>query len=370
MRVLVVGAGVAGLALARALHRHGCRLTVIERRAVWDDMGTGMYLPGNAVRALRALDLGASVEQRSATIATQRFCDHRGRLLNEIGLDSVWHGTGPCIGVHRADLHAALREWSGAPSIRMGLTLASLVEGADAVTAGFSDGTCETYELVVGADGIRSSVRSFLFNASSVRALDQWGWRFVLPHSSDGASWSLRMGRQSACLTVPLGEGRTYCYVDLVGTGQLQANLPGDEQLSAVLAGFPGLPVALADLARSDVSRHGAAIEEVVLESCSKGHVVLIGDAAHATGPNMAQGAAMALEDALVLERCLCEHSELGAALVAYEALRRPRLAWVRSMTQRRDRIRRLHPMLRNGLLRAFGRGVYLSHYRPLLAEP
>jgi 2-polyprenyl-6-methoxyphenol hydroxylase-like FAD-dependent oxidoreductase len=84
----------------------------------------------------------------------------------------------------------------------------------------------------------------------------------------------------------------------------------------------------------------------------------------------MAQGAAMAIEDALVLAECLSEQPSIGAALSAYEARRRPRVDWVQATTHRRDRIRHLHPALRNGLLRTFGKHVYRRHYRPLLARP
>lgn len=370
LRILVVGAGVAGLALSRALHRHGCVPDVIERAAQWADVGCGMYLPGNAVRALRALGLGAAVEQRAARIESQRFCDHRGWLINQIELDSIWRETGPCIGVHRADLHAALREWPGAPPIRMGLTLTSLVQDTDRVTAHLSDGTRETYDLVVGADGIRSSVRGLVFGDGFVRSLGQWGWRFVLPDLPQITTWSVHMSRQSACLTVPIGDGRAYCYLDLMGAAPAASTPPADERLDEVLAEFSELPAGLGDATRASATRHEAAIEEVALDSWSNGRVLLIGDAAHATGPNMAQGAAMAIEDALVLTRCLCEGSTVQACLPAYEALRRPRVDWVGRMTHRRDRIRRLHPTLRNVVLSAFGRGVYRSHYRPLLTEP
>jgi FAD-dependent urate hydroxylase len=312
----------------------------------------------------------SAVEKRCARIQNQRFCDPRGRLINEIDLDSVWRETGPCIGVHRADLHAALREWPDAPPIRMGLTLTSLAQAADRVTAHLSDGGHETYDLVVGSDGIRSSVRSLVFGDGFLRALGQWGWRFVLPDLPHITTWSVRMSRRSACLTVPIGEGRVYCYVDLMGAAPATSTASADERLDEVLAEFSELPAGLNDVTRGSASRHAAAIEEVALDRWSKGRVLLIGDAAHATGPNMAQGAAMAIEDALILTRCLCEGSTVEACLLAYEAWRRPRVDWVRRMTHRRDRIRRLHPTLRNVVLSAFGRSVYRSHYRPLLAEP
>ena len=135
LRILIVGAGVAGLALGRALRPQVCSADIIERNAGWDDAGAGMYLPGNALRALRTLKLDAEVEKRAARIGTQRFSDCRGRLLSETNLGSVWSEAGPCVAVHRADLHAALREGADAIPIRMGITLISLAQSVDSVLA-------------------------------------------------------------------------------------------------------------------------------------------------------------------------------------------------------------------------------------------
>jgi FAD-dependent urate hydroxylase len=98
--------------------------------------------------------------------------------------------------------------------------------------------------------------------------------------------------------------------------------------------------------------------------------VVLIGDAAHATSPNMAQGAAMALEDALVLAACLCEIASIPDALAAFESRRRPRTDWVGAQTHRRDRTRSLSPPLRNTVLRGLGRRIFRANYRPLMDQP
>jgi FAD-dependent urate hydroxylase len=99
-------------------------------------------------------------------------------------------------------------------------------------------------------------------------------------------------------------------------------------------------------------------------------HVVLIGDAAHATSPNMAQGAAMALEDALVLADCLRDIRAIPDALAAFQARRRPRTDWVRAQTHRRDHTRYLPPTVRDTVLRVLGRRIFHANYRPLLDEP
>jgi len=100
------------------------------------------------------------------------------------------------------------------------------------------------------------------------------------------------------------------------------------------------------------------------------GLVVLIGDAAHATSPNMAQGVAMALEDALVLAACLRGARAIPDGLAGFETRRRPRTDWVRAQTHRRDRTRYLSPAVRNGLLRLAGRRIFRANYRPLLDAP
>lgn len=369
LRILIVGAGVAGLALGRALRQHGCFADIIERNAGWSDAGTGMYLPGNALRALRTLKLDAEVEKRAAWIETQRFCDHRGRLLSEINLGSVWSETGPCVAVHRADLHAALREPEDALPIRMGVALVSIDQDVESAGVHLSDGARETYDLVVGADGIGSSVRHLLFDDAGLRALKQWGWRFVIPCPPQVTTWSVFMSRQSACLTVPVGGGQAYCYVDLMGLEPPTSPAISTDCLQEVLSDFAGPAIAIREALDGGVAIHAAPIEEVVLDSWSRGRALLVGDAAHAMSPNMAQGAAMAIEDALVLAECLFEQPSIETALSAHEARRRPRVGWVLAMTHRRDRIRQLHTAVRNGLLRAFGGRVYRSHYRPLLAE-
>ncbi len=118
------------------------------------------------------------------------------------------------------------------------------------------------------------------------------------------------------------------------------------------------------------VDVHVAPIEEVVLDCPVRGQVVLVGDAGHATSPNMAEGAAMALEDALVLAECLTEIAPIPAALAAFESRRRPRTEWVREQTHRRERTRRLPAAVRNLVLRTAGPRIFRANYGPLLAAP
>jgi 2-polyprenyl-6-methoxyphenol hydroxylase-like FAD-dependent oxidoreductase len=366
-RVLVVGAGIAGLAAARALDRIGCAVDIVERERTRAEVGTGIYLPGNATRALRALGLEPQVVERAAVVPCQRFSDHRGRLLVEVDVAELWSGVGPCLALPRADLHAVLLDGARNASIRTGVALLELSEQAGTVSVGCDDGTARDYDLVVGADGIRSTTRRLALGGEvRARQVGQRGWRFVTAGPAETTTWSVMLGRRCAFLTIPIGHGRVYCYGDVLR----QSDEEGEDDLAHSFAGFAEPVPTLLDSVARDGFVHRSTIEEVALDSWAQGRVLLVGDAAHATSPNMAQGAAMALEDAIVLAECLDQLDSIPAALSAFEARRRPRTEWVRRQTRRRDRTRYLATPIRNTLLRTFGRAIFHANYRPLLAWP
>jgi FAD-dependent urate hydroxylase len=338
-RVLIVGGGIAGLALAPMLARTGDAVEVIEREPAWRPAGTGIYLPGNAARALRALGLEAQVASRAVEIARQRFHDHHSRLLFEVDVAELWAAVGPCLALHRAELHMILRDAAGDAPIRLGLALERLAQHNGIVSIEFSDGTSGEYDLVVGADGIQSAVRRLTFEATAVpRPVGQVGWRFLAPRPPGVTTWSVMLGRGTAFLTLPLAGDRVYCYCDVVSSRDRDTPALGPAQrLSELFSDFadPAATLLAALDAAADI--HASAIEEVALDRWAQGRVVLIGDAAHATSPNMAQGAAMALEDALVLTDCLQRIPAIPDAIAAFQARRRPRTDWVRAQTHRRD---------------------------------
>jgi len=364
-RILIVGAGLAGLSLARALDETGFAPHVIEREAGWGVAGTGMYLPANGVRALRALGLEAAVAGRAASIPHQRLLDHRGRLLADIDLDRLWGDVGPCLALPRTELHQLLRE--GVP-VQLDRTVRSLENLDGHVRVGFDDGSGGDYDLVVGADGLRSTVRRLAVDPRPPVPVGQQSWRFLAACPPRVTTWTVMLGRGTSFLTVPVGPGLVYCYADVTadtaGGGERDGDPVGRlrERFAGFAAPVPGLLDQLEDPARV----HVASIEQVAEERWGHGAVVLVGDAAHGMSPNMAQGAALAFEDALVLAACLRDAATVTDAVATFVARRSRRTGWVRSQTHRRDRTRNLPPVLRDLTLRAFGRRIFRSNYRPL----
>ena len=141
------------------------------------------------------------------------------------------------------------------------------------------------------------------------------------------------------------------------------------ETLAELLSGFAAPVPAILDSLGPDAAVHVAPIEEVTLEGWSRGSVLLVGDAAHAVSPNMAEGAAMALEDGLVLAECLASEGNVAQATATFHSRRRPRTHWVSTQTHRRDRTRNLPAAVRNLVLRRWGRHIFHANYR-LLLEP
>lgn len=358
-RVLVVGAGIAGLAVARALREWGAELEVVERTPAPDPGGAGIFLPSNAVRGLRLLGLEGAVVERAVRIGKQRVADSHGRVLYEVDMADLWQGIGPTLATSRATLRTVMLEGVEDASIRWGTGPESIAQDGHGAEVTFSDGTTGRYDLVIGADGVHSTVRRLAFSDTGLRLPGLHVWRLWVPRGGMEPVWSVRLGRGSSFLKVPISSDHAYCYVD-VGAADAAAGLEG-------LADRFGAPVP--ELSAGKVV-HSGPIEEVVLSAWSSGSVLLIGDAAHATTPNMAQGAAMAVEDALVLADVLATSASITGALREYEQRRRPRVERVQQQSLARDRTRGMMPVARDLALRAVGKRLFHANFRGLHAAP
>jgi 2-polyprenyl-6-methoxyphenol hydroxylase-like FAD-dependent oxidoreductase len=370
LSLLIVGGGIAGLALARALSQQGLVSEIIERAASWPATGTGLYLPGNGVRALGALGLADKVLARAVCMSHQRILDHAGRQLAKIDLGKFWNPVGPCVGIPRDDLHRILLEGAAGVPMRRGTTLTTLSQENDAVTVAFTDGSTDTYDLVIGADGIHSSIRQLVFGGIRPRQLGQVSWRFLVEHRGAIDTWTAMLGAERAFLAMPVGSNRLYGYADLLTFTKHDPTNRDLAEFRTLFSDFAEPVTSILSQLESVHSIHFSPIEEIVADTCVHGRVVLIGDAAHAMSPNMAEGASMALEDALVLTHMLVTHGSPDEALSAFSERRRARVRWVRQRTHNRDRVRTLPVYLRNLALRVAGTALYQRDYRPLLQEP
>ena len=229
-RILIVGGGIAGLSVATALHRRGLTPELVERSTTWPAVGAGINLPANGVRVLRALDVGDAVDRTATVIRRWGFFDQQGVLLCETDLEELWRDVGPCLGITRVRLQEALLT-GAAVSHRLGVSLTALTQDDDRVRVSFSDGTSGD-DLVVGADGIHSTVRELAVSASSPSYAGTMAWRSVIPTRPRGI----------LDMMVLMGEGYTYGFGAVGGTRFNDPLVGRLERFRRRFAGF-GAPV-------------------------------------------------------------------------------------------------------------------------------
>lgn len=373
-RILIVGGGIAGLTLARSLQQQGFRPELVERNPEWQAEGAGILLHANGIRVLRALGLGAAVEHAGAIIRRYGWYDQQGEKLTETDLEEMWGEVGPCIGIDRPTLRQALLVGAADVPCRLGVAVTSLTQEAEQVQVGFSDGSSGDYDLVVGADGIASTVRQLTLGADSPNYTGLMLWRSLIPARLPGVThWMFLKGDDGSpdgFLLVPMGNGLTS------GGGQVSGPRFHDplegrlERVRQRFAAFGGpVPAYLAALTR-DEQLDCRPIEWVDVAQWHSGRVVLIGDAAHAAPPTMGEGGSMAMEDALVLAEVLRAAESVERALDTYVARRRPRVDWVAQQSREIAKNFRLPPAVFAAALRERGDQEMRERYRPLVPAP
>ena len=214
--------------------------------------------------------------ERAVAIPRQRISDRRGRLLVEVDLAELWDGVGACFALPRPDLHDVLLEGAREAGIRIGVEVRALSAQNGTLSVELGDGTSDDYDLVVGADGVHSTVRRLAFGEHAIaRPVGQVGWRFLADCPAEITTWSVLLGHRTAFLTIPMGNVRVYCYGDVVSA----SGEDRDDDLGSLFSGFAEPVPSLIDSIPDRSLMHRSTIEEVALDSWVRGRVVLVGDA-------------------------------------------------------------------------------------------
>ena len=308
--VHIVGAGVAGLATAISLSQIGADVTVFERSPALEDVGAGLQLSPNAMRALFHLDVKPDTTWMSHLTLFDGLNDFR------LGSLKLSRKNMPYCLAHRADLIAALEARARALNVKINL-------GAE--HKGSSDA-----DLIVGADGVRSKVRQS-FDDSPPRFTGKMAWRALVPADQLDPSWvenglQTFLGPKAHLVTYPLRDGTRVNVVGIVDAEKgIEENWRQKGDISLMRAGFAGWSKRVWSLMDpiDDLMMWGL-FDHKPFPVWQDGKTVLVGDAAHPIVPFFAQGAALALEDAVVLANCLTRLPQ-DQALARFEKIRKPR---------------------------------------------
>lgn len=326
-RVLIIGGGIGGLSLAIGLGRAGIHADLVEIKSEWSVYGVGIIQPGNAIRAYKALGVADQCLARGFIYKRNRHFDADGRFMGERtmppveGLDMV----GAC-GILRTTLQDILvsEATSRGARIRLGVTVKTLNDNGAEVVVAFTDGTSGSYDLVVGADGTSSKIREMIFgDAYKPRFSGQGCWRFTTEKPPELDYSATFYGPNKAGL-IPLSRDCMYMFLTTTEPGNPW--MPEDhlhELMRERLHGHRGFAGEIRDRIQRPQDVVYKPLETVFVPSpWYRGRVLLIGDAAHTTTPHHGQGAAMAVEDAVVLSDLLGGGIDVPSALEKFMARR------------------------------------------------
>lgn len=335
-RVAIIGGGIAGLAAALALRRRGVEVAVYEQAGELSEIGAGVQMTPNAMRALRSL----GIEEAAMAVAFEPEGQvlrnwKSGREIYRAPVRGVFRDKfgAPHCSFHRADLLAVLAAPLPAEIIHLNARCIAVEPGERVAAARFSDGSEVEADIVVGADGIHSAVRNQLFGADSPRFTGCMCWRGLVPAERiprgliepSSLNW---MGPRGHVVHYYVRRGEMVNFVAIHDTDDWTEEswiLEADRaELMATYAGWH--PNLLRLFECSDRYFKWGLFDREPLPHWSKGRVTLLGDSAHAMLPFLAQGAAMGIEDGIVLAEWVARlPGELDEALRRYEALRVPR---------------------------------------------
>jgi FAD-dependent urate hydroxylase len=370
--ILIVGGGIGGLTLAAALRQRDFDVELIEETTSWRAEGAGISVQPNGLRVLRQLgSQGGAVIDAGSVIRRWLFADERGQVLCEIDLGSVWAEVGPLVGIARGRLQEVLVGGVEGVSCRLGTSIASLHEHDRLVSVRFTDGATRDYDLVVGADGIRSSVRRHAFGEIDPVFAGQISWRSLAPVTLPGPpSIQFWLGDRCFFGLCSVGHGYTYGFAYVYAEAQYDPVGGRRDRLRKRFSHFGDTVQEYLSHLEADEQIHCSTIEWVEQGRWHTGRVVLIGDAAHASSPMMGQGGSLAMEDAWVLAELLRAEPTAEQALSAYVQRRAPRVGWVQRQSRALAEAFDTPPRERNEIMRERGAAMFKQRYGPLVEQP
>ena len=362
-RVLVVGGGIAGFALLRACSTAGVEAHLVDRRPAPPDEGLGLNLPGNGVRALMALGV-RGLDEGGEPVRRREYRTGTGRLVFAVDEAAFWADGPGSLCVRRKDVLRLLRAGVQGDQVRWGAPVATVSSEAETVRVGLADGRTEWYDLVVGADGVDSTVRAAtLGGATQSSVLSAASWRFMTANPGVDC-WTAWTSAQGTVLLIPVTGGQVYGYASATRGGRVDTD---PAWLTTTFGDFPEpARSAIRAAAAEPTSLYHSPVAEVRIPRWWTGRVILVGDAAHATAPVWAQGAALAAEDALVLAELLAASHDWSGVGAEFERRRRPRVDHVQLMTDRLSKAAGLPIWLRDLVLPVLGPRTYRETYTPL----
>ncbi|SDK30643.1 2-polyprenyl-6-methoxyphenol hydroxylase [Catalinimonas alkaloidigena] len=331
--ISIVGGGIAGLTTAIALEKIGLRPHLFDATTELHPVGAGLALSSNALKAYHHLGIDDQVLHAGHPLPGLRILDQRGDLISEAPVPTAF----PNVAVHRADLHDLLRSQLCYTTVHLGKQATGFTTAGEAITVHFQDGSHFTTDYLIAADGIHSAVRQQLLPSSRARYAGYTCWRAVLENpgvSLPAATETWGVGKRFGL--VPLSNHRIYWFACLnAAERDPQVRNYTLAQVKQLFQDFHAPVTAVLDATAPEALLHNDICDLKPLPRYAFGNIVLVGDAAHATTPNLGQGACQAIEDAVILGECLRASSVPEEAFRRFERKRLARTHYVITTSRR-----------------------------------
>lgn len=338
MEIVIIGGGIGGLCAAVTLQKQGFSVNVYETAPTFQPVGAGIGIGSNAMQALMYIGVGEKVFANGNVLHTQVFLNDKGRILNSIDFSVLKEKFGQeNITIHRADLHRTFLKALKPNTIQYNKKCVRVDQHENKVTAYFEDKTEVTADLLIAADGIHSPIRKKLLPNSAPRYAGYTCWRGITENKGNVDEftsteiWSTA-GRFGMA---PMKNGQVYWFacINMREKDLFYQNLDRNE-IANLFKGFPKVVAELIKETQPEYILHHDILDIKPLRQFAFGRIVLLGDAAHATTPNMGQGAGQAIEDAIVLGNAFQQFTDVEKALAFYEEKRVARTAKVINLSR------------------------------------
>ena len=367
MKAIVIGAGIGGLCAAIALRNAGLDVVIYEQASAIREVGAGLSLWPNATKALEKLGLGTALRKITVPQVDGGIHDWQGRVITAASTDFIEREFGaPVIIAHRAELLTMLTEAAQGIPMHIATRLMRFEQDGKTVTAIFENGQQDTADLLIGADGIKSVVRTRMVGSNHTpRYAGYTAWRAIAKYNGEPLAnyWGESWGRGARFGLVPVNNGRVYWFA--VQNASENTPAPAEGHKAYLLKHFSNWHTPIADLIRAtDESEilHNNIYDIEPLTGWIDGHIALLGDAAHAMTPNLGQGACQAMEDAVALGNAFQLTHDVNTALAAYQTKRIARANAIMIQSRRIGQVGQwsnaMACWLRDSLFRAIPTGI------------